>query len=77
VQVGAFRETETAGDMMLHLARSGCQGKIIERPDTKGQIWCIVWAGQFEGKGSASRLVGRLKKRGLSAFVVSTKQSAN
>jgi cell division protein FtsN len=77
VQVGAFRETENAGDMMLHLAKSGYQGKIIERPDTKRQIWCVVWAGQFEGKGSVSRLVGRLKKQGLSAFVVSTKQSAN
>ena len=73
VQVGAFRQAENAGEMMLRLAKNGHEGEIIERPDGKGQIWYVVRVGRFEIKGSARKFAERLRKEGLSSLVVSAK----
>ena len=75
VQVGAFRQTENAGDMMLRLAKIGHQGELIERLDGKGQTWFVVRVGRFADKGSASKLMAGLKKQGLSAIIVPTQRS--
>jgi cell division protein FtsN len=58
VQVGAFRRTENADDLIAQLAVKGYSAQIVEIPDSQGRLWFTVRIGDHPTFESAEKQAG-------------------
>ncbi len=58
VQVGAFRRTENAEDLIAQLAVKGYSAQIVEIPDSQGRLWFTVRIGDHPTLESAAEQAG-------------------
>ncbi len=70
VQVGAFRRTENAEDLIAQLAVKGYSAQIVEIPDSQGRIWFTVRIGDHPTLESAEKQAGMfMEEENMRAFV--------
>ena len=70
VQVGAFRRTENAEDLIAQLAAKGYSAQIVEIPDPQGRLWFTVRIGDHSSLESAEKQAGMFtEEENMKAFV--------
>jgi cell division septation protein DedD len=70
VQVGAFRRTENADDLIAQLAVKGYLAQIVEIPDSQGRLWFTVRIGDHPTLESAEKQAGMfMEEENMRAFV--------
>ena len=70
VQVGAFRRTENADDLIAQLAVKGYSAQIVEIPDSQGRIWFTVRIGDHPTLESAEKQAGMfMEAENMKAYV--------
>ncbi|MEE4602438.1 MAG: AAA family ATPase [Desulfobacteraceae bacterium] len=70
VQVGAFRRTENADDLIAQLAVKGYLAQIVEIPDSQGRLWFTVRIGDHPTLESAEKQAGMfMEAENMRAFV--------
>jgi len=70
VQVGAFRRTENAEDLIAQLAVKGYSAQIVEIPDSQGRLWFTVRIGDHPTLESAEKQAGMfMEEENMKAYV--------
>ena len=70
VQVGAFRRTENAEDLIAQLAVKGYSAQIVNIPDSQGRRWFTVRIGDHPTLESAEKQAGMfMEEENMKAFV--------
>ena len=70
VQVGAFRRTENADDLIAQLAVKGYSAQIVEIPDSQGRLWFTVRIGDHSTLESAEKQAGMfMEAENMKAYV--------
>jgi type II secretory pathway predicted ATPase ExeA/cell division septation protein DedD len=70
VQVGAFRRTENAEDLIDQLAVKGYSAQIVKIPDPQDRLWFTVRIGDHPTLESAEKQAGRfMEEENMKAFV--------
>jgi cell division protein FtsN len=70
VQVGAFRRTENADDLIAQLAVKGYLAQIVEIPDSQGRLWFTVRIGDHPTLESAEKQAGMfMEAENMKAYV--------
>ena len=70
VQVGAFRRTENAEDLIVQLAVKGYSAQIVKISDSQGRFWFTVRIGDHPTLESAEKQAGMfLEEENMKAFV--------
>jgi cell division protein FtsN len=70
VQVGAFRRTENAEDLIAQLAVKGYSAQTVEIPDSQGRLWFTVRIGDHPTLESAEKQAGMfMEEENMKAYV--------
>jgi type II secretory pathway predicted ATPase ExeA/cell division protein FtsN len=70
VQVGAFRRTENAEDLIAQLAVKGHSARAVEISDSRGRLWFTVRIGDHPTLESAEKQAGMfMEEENMEAFV--------
>jgi len=70
VQVGAFRRTENAEDLIAQLAVKGYSAQIVKIPDSQDRLWFTVRIGDHPTLESAEKQAGMfMEEENMKAFV--------